>query len=431
MLNNNNTLFERACKVIPGGVNSPVRSFAGVGKSPVFINRAEGSFLFGADDKRYIDYIGSWGPMLFGHAWSPLLEAVKRQLSDSVSIGLATEKEVQFAELLVSMVPGIEKVRLVNSGTEACMTAVRIARGVTGRKKIIKFNGCYHGHADTFLVKAGSGLLTLQNPSSPGVLPETAEHTLVAEFNNLVGVEQLFEDNPGQIAAIIVEPVAGNMGCIPPAENFLEGLRNITRKHSSCLIFDEVMTGFRLAAGGAQEYSGVEADLVTFGKIIGGGFPVGAVAGKNRWMDSLAPIGPVYQAGTLSGNPVATTAGIAMLTEIRQNPGIYSLLEENGKNLQNGLDDVFTKAGIPVQINRVGSMISLFFTAEKVTTFREVEKADMKLFSAFFHAMLENGVHLPPSGYESWFMATSHTSELIDFTIDAAEKSVMKIHKNK
>jgi glutamate-1-semialdehyde 2,1-aminomutase len=431
MSNNNNMLFERACKVIPGGVNSPVRSFAGVGKSPVFINRAEGSYLFGTDGKKYIDYIGSWGPMLFGHAWSPLLEAVKRQLSDSVSIGLATGKEVEFAELLVSMVPGVEKVRLVNSGTEACMTAVRIARGVTGRKKIIKFNGCYHGHADTFLVKAGSGLLTLQNPSSPGVLPETAEHTLVAEFNNLAGVEQLFEENPDQIAAIIVEPVAGNMGCIPPAENFLEGLRNITRKHSACLIFDEVMTGFRLAAGGAQEYSGIEADLVTFGKIIGGGFPVGAIAGKNRWMDCLAPIGSVYQAGTLSGNPVATTAGITMLTEIRQNPGIYSLLEENGEKLQSGLNEVFRKADIPVQINRVGSMISLFFTAEKVTTFNEVEKADMKLFSAFFHEMLENGVHLPPSGYESWFMATSHTPGLIDFTIDAAEKSVKKIHKNR
>jgi glutamate-1-semialdehyde 2,1-aminomutase len=340
---------------------------------------------------------------------------------------LATEKEVEFAELLVSMVPGVEKVRLVNSGTEACMTAVRIARGVTGKEKIIKFEGCYHGHADPFLVKAGSGALTLGQPSSPGVSPDTVKNTLVAAFNDLESIQHLFEKYPGEIAAVIVEPVAGNMGCIPPAENFLQGLRSLTKQYSSCLIFDEVMTGFRLAAGGARELYGVDADLVTYGKIIGGGFPVGAVAGKSEWMDSLAPVGPVYQAGTLSGNPVATTAGITLLTELKNNPDIYNILENKGKQLQTGLTEVFANAEIPVRINRVGSMISLFFTEHEVKTFGDVKNADMDLFSAFFHRMLENGVHLPPSGYESWFLATSLTDKLIGFTIDSAEKSVKKL----
>ena len=425
--NRNNRLFERALKVIPGGVNSPVRSFAGVGNEPVFIRRAQGSLLFGADGKEYVDFIGSWGPMIFGHAWPPVVEAVKKQLELSSSIGLATEKEVEFAELLVSMVPGVEKVRLVNSGTEACMTAIRIARGVTGKEKIIKFEGCYHGHADPFLVKAGSGALTLGQPSSPGVSPDTVKNTLVAAFNDLESIQHLFEKYPGEIAAVIVEPVAGNMGCIPPAENFLQGLRSLTKQYSSCLIFDEVMTGFRLAAGGARELYGVEADIVTYGKIIGGGFPVGAVAGKSEWMDSLAPVGPVYQAGTLSGNPVATTAGITLLTELKNNPGIYNILENKGKQLQTGLAEVFADAEVPVRINRVGSMISLFFTEHEVKTFGDVKNADMDLFSAFFHRMLENGVHLPPSGYESWFLATSLTDKLIGFTIDSAEKSVKKL----
>jgi len=393
-----NSLYDRAIKVIPGGVNSPVRSFAGVGKRPVFIERAEGSWLFGVDGKKYVDYIGSWGPMIFGHAWPPLVEALKKQLELSTSIGLATEKEVEFAELLVSMVPGIEKVRLVNSGTEACMTAVRIARGVTGKQKIIKFNGCYHGHADPFLVKAGSGALTFGKPSSLGVPPETVKETLVAEFNDLQSVEQIFENHRNEIAAIIVEPVAGNMGCIPPRETFLKGLRPLATKYGACLIFDEVMTGFRLAAGGAQELFSVQADLVTFGKIIGGGIPVGAVAGKSRWMDCLAPLGPVYQAGTLSGNPLATTAGITMLSELKNNQAVYSTLENKGSRLETGLAEVFQRVGFPVQINRVGSMISIFFTENKVETFADVEQSDMKLFSAFFHEMLGNGVHLPPSG---------------------------------
>lgn len=422
-----NSLYDRAIKVIPGGVNSPVRSFAGVGKRPVFIERAEGSWLFGVDGKKYVDYIGSWGPMIFGHAWPPLVEALKKQLELSTSIGLATEKEVEFAELLVSMVPGIEKVRLVNSGTEACMTAVRIARGVTGKQKIIKFNGCYHGHADPFLVKAGSGALTFGKPSSLGVPPETVKETLVAEFNDLQSVEQIFENHRNEIAAIIVEPVAGNMGCIPPHETFLKGLRPLATKYGACLIFDEVMTGFRLAAGGAQELFSVQADLVTFGKIIGGGIPVGAVAGKSRWMDCLAPLGPVYQAGTLSGNPLATTAGITMLSELKNNQAVYSTLENKGSRLETGLSEVFQRAGFPVQINRVGSMISIFFTENKVETFADVEQSDMKLFSAFFHEMLGNGVHLPPSGYESWFLTATLSADLIDFTVDAAEKSLKKI----
>ena len=424
-----NNLFERAIKVIPGGVNSPVRSFAGVGEKPVFIERAEGSFLFGADGKKYIDYIGSWGPMIFGHAWPPVVEALKKQLELSTSIGLATEKEIEFAELFVSMVPGVEKVRLVNSGTEACMTAVRIARGVTGKQKIIKFNGCYHGHADTFLVKAGSGALTLGNPSSKGVLPQTVQNTLVAEFNEIQSVEAIFETFPNEIAAIIVEPVAGNMGCIPPNKSFLKSLRELATKHATCLIFDEVMTGFRIAKGGAQELFSVKADLVTFGKIIGGGLPVGAVAGTSFWMDSLAPLGPVYQAGTLSGNPLATAAGITMLTELKNSPKVYKILENKGKKLEAGLKDVFENTSFPVQINRVGSMISLFFTENKVETFADVEQSNMKLFSSFFHQMLENGVHLPPSGYESWFLATSLSESLIDFTIDAAQKSLKKINK--
>ena len=422
-----NNLFDRALKVIPGGVNSPVRSFRGVGKQPVFISHGKGSWLFGADGKKYIDYIGAWGPMIFGHAWPPLVEALQKQTELSTTIGLATEKEIELAELVVSMVPGIEKVRLVNSGTEACMTALRIARGVTGKQKLIKFQGCYHGHADPFLVEAGSGALTLGTPSSHGLASETVQNTLVAQYNNISSVETLLQEYDGEIAAIIIEPVAGNMGCIPPSVDFLKALRALATKHGVCLIFDEVMTGFRLAQGGGQELYSVEADLVTFGKIIGGGIPVGAVAGKNRWMDCLAPLGQVYQAGTLSGNPLATTAGITMLTELKNNASVYQYLDSVGKLLENGLTEVFSKAGFPVRINRVGSMISIFFTENVVETFTDVQNSDMNLFAAFFHEMLENGVHLPPSGYESWFLSTTHTDNLIDFTISAAEKSIQKI----
>jgi glutamate-1-semialdehyde 2,1-aminomutase len=412
---------------MPGGVNSPVRTFAGVGGIPTFIKSATGSILTDVDGNYYIDYIGSWGPMIFGHAWHPVVEAVKKQLEKSSSYGLATEKEIQLAELIVSMVPEIEKVRLVNSGTEACMTAVRIARAATGKEKIIKFNGCYHGHADTFLVNAGSGVLTLGKPSSEGVLSEVARNTLIAEYNDLESVEKVLTENRGEIAAIIVEPVAGNMGCIPPEKGFLQGLRKLANVHGALLIFDEVMTGFRLAAGGAQEIYNVYADLITYGKIIGGGFPVGAIAGNSFFMDLLAPAGPVYQAGTLSGNPVATTAGLTVLTELKENPEIYTTLENIGRKLQMGLANVFQKNEIPAQINRVGSMISVFFSEERVTTFSDVEKADMSLFSIFFHQMLENGIHLPPSGYESWFLATTLTNSLIDITIEATEKAIQQL----
>ncbi len=419
--------FEKAQKSIPGGVNSPVRTFAGVGGIPTFIKSAGGSILTDVDGNSYIDYIGSWGPMILGHAWQPVVEAVKKQLENSSSYGLATEKEIQLAELIISMVPGIEKVRLVNSGTEACMTAVRIARAATGREKIIKFNGCYHGHADTFLVSAGSGALTLGKPSSPGVSKEVAQNTLIAEYNDLASVEHVLVENKSSVAAIIVEPVAGNMGCIPPEEGFLKGLRKLANEHGAILIFDEVMTGFRLAAGGAQQIFDVHADLVTYGKIIGGGFPVGAVAGPTVLMNLLAPAGPVYQAGTLSGNPVATTAGIAVLQELKERPEVYKTLDTKGEKLQSGIAEIFNNCEIPAQINRVGSMISVFFSKEKIKTFNDIKNADMELFSAFFHQMLENGIHLPPSGYESWFLATSLTDELIEKTIEATEKSVQQI----
>ncbi|WP_347840092.1 glutamate-1-semialdehyde 2,1-aminomutase [uncultured Draconibacterium sp.] len=422
-------LFRRAQQSIPGGVNSPVRTFAGVGGTPRFIKSASGSLLLDADGNAYIDYLGSWGPMILGHAWPGVVRAVQQQLAHSSSYGLLTEKEIELAELVVSMVPGIEKVRLVNSGTEACMTAVRLARAATGRQKIIKFNGCYHGHADTFLVKAGSGALTLGNPSSPGVSVNAVQNTLIAEFNQLPTVEEIIANNPGAIAAIIVEPVAGNMGCIPPDDNFLRGLRKLATKNGIVLIFDEVMTGFRLAPGGAQEVFNIRADLVTYGKIIGGGFPVGAIAGPESIMDLLAPAGPVYQAGTLSGNPVATTAGIAILSELKSNHGIYAQLNQKSEILQNGLQQVFNSFDLPHRINRVGSMLSVFFTNRQVHSFADVQEADMDLFARFFQQMLNHGVHLPPSGYEAWFIAATHTEKLLLETIAAAKSSCHSLMK--
>jgi len=425
----NSKLYNRALQTIPGGVNSPVRTFTGVGGNPVFIKSAKGSLLTDEEDKTYIDYIGSWGPMIFGHAWAPVVEVVQKQLENSSSYGLASKLEVELAELVVSMVPGIEKVRLVNSGTEACMTAVRIARAATGREKIIKFNGCYHGHADTFLVKAGSGALTLGSPSSAGVLPAVAASTLVAEYNDEESVKAILESNRGEVAAIIIEPVAGNMGCIPPTNDFLLRIRKLANQHGVILIFDEVMTGFRLAAGGAQELYGIHADLVTFGKIIGGGFPVGAVAGGSTLMDFLAPLGPVYQAGTLSGNPVATTAGLTVLSELNRNKDIYKELDEKGQTLQCELEALFAQNEIPAQINRVGSMISVFFSKKEITTFNDVAQSDLLRFNLFFQEMLKNGVMLPPSGYESWFLAASLNDELIAKTILAAEQSILEIRK--
>ncbi len=425
----NSKLYNRALQTIPGGVNSPVRTFTGVGGDPVFIKCAKGSLLTDEEDKTYIDYIGSWGPMIFGHAWAPVVEAVQKQLENSSSYGLASKLEVELAELVVSMVPGIEKVRLVNSGTEACMTAVRIARAATGREKIIKFNGCYHGHADTFLVKAGSGVLTLGSPSSAGILPAVAANTLVAEYNDEESVKAILESNRGEVAAIIIEPVAGNMGCIPPTNDFLLRIRKLANQHGVILIFDEVMTGFRLAAGGAQELYGIHADLVTFGKIIGGGFPVGAVAGGSTLMDFLAPLGPVYQAGTLSGNPVSTTAGLTVLSELNRNKNIYRELDEKGRTLQRELEALFAQNEVPAQINRVGSMISVFFSEKEITTFEDVAQSDLSRFNLFFQEMLKNGVMLPPSGYESWFLAASLNDELIEKTISAAEQSILEIRK--
>lgn len=422
---NNQSLFKRAQKSIPGGVNSPMRSFAGVGGIPTFVTHAQGPYLYDSNGQEYIDYIGSWGPMICGHAWKPITEAVQTQLLKSSSYGLASELEIELAELLLSMAPGADKVRLVNSGTEACMTAVRIARAATNKEKIIKFNGAYHGHADTFLVNAGSGALTLGVPSSPGVPKAVAESTLTAEYNDLDSVKTLLETH--QVAAIIVEPVSGNMGCIAPQEGFLQGLRALTKAHNALLIFDEVMTGFRLAPGGAQERYQVEADLITYGKIIGGGFPVGAVAGKKQWMNLLAPDGPVYQGGTLSGNPVATTAGITLLSHLKKHPEIYQQLEKTGQRLQEGLQAVFEKHHVPAQVNRVGSMISIFFSAKPVRTFQEAKASNMKRFSQFFHHMLKQGIHLPPSGYEAWFLSTTLSAELIEKTIKSAEISITQL----
>ena len=423
-------LFEQAQKVIPGGVNSPARAFKSVGGTPPFIKKAKGATLTDVDGNLYIDFVGSWGPMILGHAWEPVVEAVKKAAEHSTSFGAPTEIEVKLAELIVDMVPGVEKIRMVNSGTEATMSAIRVARGFTGHDKIIKFEGNYHGHADSFLIKAGSGALTLGTPNSPGVTKGTASDTLLARYNDLQSVRQLFETNKDEIAAVIVEPVAGNMGCIPPKKEFLEGLRNLCDKENAILIFDEVMTGFRLAPGGAQEIYGVTADLVTYGKIIGAGMPVGAYGGKIEIMDMVAPVGPVYQAGTLSGNPLAMSAGFALLSELHQNPHHYFELEQKGYHLQDGLTKAFDAYDIPVHINRVGSMISVFFTDEPVNNFDSAQKTDTDRFREFFHRMLEEGIYLPPSNYESWFISNAHEYEMLDKTIAAAHKIANKYLRN-
>lgn len=424
MLETSKRLFDRAQQFIPGGVNSPARAFNSVGGTPVFFDKASGSILTDVDGKEYIDYVGSWGPMILGHAYEPVIKVVQETAAKSTSFGAPTEIEVKMAELVRQMVPGVDKIRMVNSGTEACMSAIRVARGYTGRDKIIKFEGNYHGHGDSFLIKAGSGALTLGTPSSPGVTEGTAKDTLTANFNDLNSVKQLLNEHKDEVAAIIVEPVAGNMGCIPPRKGFLSGLRELCDAHDTVLIFDEVMTGFRIAKGGAQECYGVTADLVTYGKIIGAGLPVGAFGGKQEVMDVVSPVGPVYQAGTLSGNPLAMAAGYALLSELQQNPMHYDELEEKTTYLFTGLREVFTDSNIPVQINRVGSMISVFFTEEDVVDFNTANTTDQELFKQFFHQMLENGIYLPPSPFESWFVANSLTKEMLDKTIEAAEKSI-------
>ncbi|HEX6982104.1 MAG TPA: glutamate-1-semialdehyde 2,1-aminomutase [Balneolaceae bacterium] len=424
MLETSKELFERAQQFIPGGVNSPARAFKSVGGTPVFFEKAEGSILIDVDGKEYIDYVGSWGPMILGHSYKPVIQAVKEAAAKSTSFGAPTEIEIKMAELVKRMVPTVDKIRMVNSGTEACMSAIRVARGYTGKDKIIKFEGNYHGHADSFLIKAGSGALTLGAPNSPGVTEGTAKDTLAADYNDLNSVKKLFNEHEGEVAAVIVEPVAGNMGCIPPKEGFLAGLRELCDAYEAVLIFDEVMTGFRVAKGGAQELYGVTADLVTFGKIIGAGLPVGAFGGKQETMDVVSPVGPVYQAGTLSGNPLAMAAGYALLSELQENPVHYDELEEKTTFLFSGLKEAFAAHDIPVRLNRVGSMMSAFFTDERVTDFKSAQTTDEKLFSLFFHEMLKNGVYLPPSPYESWFLANSLTEETLNKTIEAAEKSL-------
>lgn len=423
-ISNSKSLFNRAQTSIPGGVNSPVRAFKSVGGTPLFINRAKGAYLYDVDGNQYIDYIASWGPMILGHAFEPVVEAIQKKVSDSTSFGAPTELEVEMAELVKSMVPNVDLIRMVSSGTEACMSAVRLARGYTGRNKIIKFEGCYHGHADSFLVKGGSGMATLNIQTVPGVTAGVAADTLTAAYNDLEAVQQLVAENKGAIAAIIIEPVVGNMGCILPQEGFLEGLRKLCDEEDIVFIFDEVMTGFRLAQGGAQERLGIDADLITYGKVIGAGMPVGAFGGKLEIMKHIAPLGNVYQAGTLSGNPLAMIAGFTLLSHLKSTPSIYNELEEKGTYLKNGLQKVLEASTIPFVINHLGSMISVHFSDKPVTDFASASSANNAFFSKFFHAMLDRGIYLPPSAYESWFMSNALSYEDLNRTVEAAGKAL-------
>jgi len=416
-------LFADAKKVIPGGVNSPVRAFKAVGGDPVFVKRAAGAYLYDEDDNQLIDYINSWGPLILGHAHKPVVDAVVEKARMGTSFGTPTEIETKIAELAVKMVPNIDKIRMVNSGTEACMSAVRLARGFTGKDKIIKFAGCYHGHSDSFLIQAGSGAVTFGSPNSPGVTQGTAKDTLLANFNDLENVKELVEVNKEEIACIILEPVAGNMGCIPPAEGFLQGLRKLCDETGILLVFDEVMTGFRLAAGGVQQRENVIADIVCFGKVIGGGLPVGAFAARNEIMDYLAPIGPVYQAGTLSGNPLAMAAGLAMLTELDSNPEIFESIDKKTAYLHEGMEKILKQNEIDFTINRYGSMISVHFGLDAVTDFASAAKsANLGTFNKFFHGMLENGIYIAPSAYETWFISDALSYEDLDRTIEVVDK---------
>lgn len=414
-------LFERAKRVLPGGVNSPVRAYRAVGMAPRFITRADGAYIYDEDGKRYIDYVCSWGPMILGHNHPVIREAVERAVKDGLSFGAPTRREVDIAERMISMVPNIEMVRMVNSGTEAVMSALRLARGATGRDKLIKFEGCYHGHSDCMLVNAGSSALAGGHPSSAGVPVGAARDTLTAQFNDLASVEALLEQNPGQVAAVIVEPVAANMGVVGPAPGFLEGLRTLCDKHGALLIFDEVITGFRLAPGGAQAYFGVRADLVTFGKIIGGGMPVGAYCGSRALMEQVAPCGPVYQAGTLSGNPVAMAAGLAQLHYLKDHPEVYTQLSEKGAFLAEGLTRAAQKTGAAVQINHVESLCAPFFTPTPVTTFVDAKGSDLQAYARYFAGMLQKGIALAPAQFEAMFVSTAHTEEELTYTIQAAE----------
>ena len=415
-------LFKTAKDYIPGGVNSPVRAFKSVGGTPIFASKALGAYVYDEDENKYIDYISSWGPMILGHAHKKVINAISETAKKGTSFGMPTSLETDLAKLALSMVSGMDKIRFVNSGTEACMSAIRLARGFTKKDKIVKFSGCYHGHSDSFLIQAGSGVVTFGTPNSPGVTQGTAKDTLIAPYNNLKFVERLIENNIDEIAAIIIEPVAGNMGCIVPKDGFIEGLRVLCDKNDILLIFDEVMTGFRLASGGAQELLGVNADIVTYGKVIGGGLPVGAFASRNEIMKELSPEGSVYQAGTLSGNPLAMSAGIATLTELKENNGIYKSLEEKSLYLEKEMIKVLEKTSLDFKINRLGSMISLHFTSDDVIDFETAQKGNNDKFKKYFHGMLNEGIYLPPSAFESYFLNDALSYSDIDLTINALTK---------
>jgi glutamate-1-semialdehyde 2,1-aminomutase len=424
-------LFQKALQLIPGGVNSPVRAFKAVGGNPLFIKEARGPYLIDADKNQYIDLINSWGPMILGHAYAAIEEAISAAVKRSVSFGAPSAAEVEMAEIICSMVPSIEKVRMVNSGTEATMSAIRLARGYTGRDKIIKFEGCYHGHGDSFLIAAGSGALTMGVPNSPGVTEGTARDTLIARFNDLPSVEQLVEANRDQIAALILEPVPGNMGCVLPREGFLQGLQNICSRENMLLIFDEVMSGFRLAPGGAQEVFRVQPDLTTLGKIIGGGMPVGAYGGKKDIMDYISPDGPVYQAGTLSGNPVAMAAGLAMLKYLKANAKqVYAGLDQTTSQVAAEIRQQIDQLGLGYQVNQIGSMMSLFFTSHPVYDFETATTSHTASFTKYFQSMLSQGVYLPPSQYESWFISTAITGEIADQILEANLNSLKAVNSH-
>ncbi|MDX1253316.1 MAG: glutamate-1-semialdehyde 2,1-aminomutase [Gammaproteobacteria bacterium] len=415
-------LFQQAQRHIPGGVNSPVRAFRGVGGEPVFLKRGAGAYVYDEDDQRYIDYVGSWGPMILGHAHPDVIKAVQEAAANGLGFGAPTAIETTMADLLCTLVPSMDMVRMVSSGTEATMSAIRLARGFTGRDKIVKFEGCYHGHSDSLLVKAGSGALTLGVPTSPGVPVALAEHTITLDYNNLAQVEEVFTHVGHQIACIIVEPVAGNMNCIPPAPGFLQGLRKVCSEYGAVLIFDEVMTGFRVALGGAQHYYGVTPDLTTLGKVVGGGLPVGAFGGKKEIMQHIAPLGPVYQAGTLSGNPVAMAAGLATVSRLTA-PGFYEHLSAMTQRLASGLVERAQATGIPLSTNQVGGMFGIFFTDQaSVSSYAQAVNCNVERFKLFFHGMLEQGVYLAPSAFEAGFVSAAHGEAEIDATLDAAER---------
>lgn len=427
MYNKSISLFQRAQQSIPGGVNSPVRAFKSVGGTPIFIKKAKGAYLYDADGNRYIDFIASWGPMILGHAYDPVVKAIQEKAVLSTSYGAPTELEIEMAEIIKTMAPNVNLIRMVSSGTEACMSALRLARGYTGRNKFIKFEGCYHGHADAFLVKAGSGLATFDIQTVPGITGGVSTDTLTCAYNDLTAVKNLVSLHKNEIAAIIVEPVAGNMGCILPAPGFLEGIRTICDEEGIVFIFDEVMTGFRLAQGGAQQVLNVDADLITYGKVIGAGMPVGAFGGKHAIMEKIAPLGNVYQAGTLSGNPIAMIAGYTLLSELKNNPSLYQELNDKTAYLHEGLNKVLTESGTPFVINRFGSMISVHFSEKPVTDFASASAANNALFNKYFHAMLKKGIYLPPSAFESWFLNNALTYADLEATIQATKESLSEI----